>query len=176
MAESKRRAISKKTRFEVFKRDNFTNLNLLDFNELKPIDWLNYIAINRHKIDEKKYVKLLNHYHKMIKNKDLIKGKIADSFSYEVLELLYIDRLDIDQAEYSTRIMALGNQLCLKNDAFAKSLVPDDVIEYDETLSQYFLHYSDIIQEKQNKNVELIIQKAPNPKRLFSVYLKGKYE
>ena len=159
-----------------FKRDKFKELSILDFNTLKPIDWLNYVAINRHKIDEQKYIKLIREYQKLCKKKDIIKGKIADSFSYEILELLYIDKLDIDQAEYSTRIMALGNQLCLKNDDFAKALMPDDVIEYDSVLSQYFLHYSDIIQEKQNKNVDLIIKKIPNPKRLFSVYLKEKYE
>ena len=159
-----------------FKKDKFKDLNILDFNSLKPIDWLNYVAINRQKIEPIKFIQLIKKYNKLTNDIDLIKGKIADSFSYEVLELLYIDKLDIDQAEYATTIMALGNQFCLKNQEFANNLEPDEIIKYDSTLSEYFLHFTDKIQEKQNNNVSLIIKKPPNPNRLFSVYLKEKYE
>ena len=33
-----------------FKRDKFKDLSVLDFNSLKPVDWLNYVAINRKKV------------------------------------------------------------------------------------------------------------------------------
>ena len=154
-----------------FKRSKFSGLSMLDFNNLKPIDWLNYVAINRKKIPFSKYPKLFEKYSKLEKGQSVVKGKIADSFSYEVLESLYMDKLDIDQAEYATKIMALGNQLCLKDEAFAKTLEADEMIRYDKTLSEYFLHYSDIIQQKQNKNIELIIKNPPNKDRLFSVYI-----
>lgn len=155
-----------------FKRDKFKKLSILDFNSMKPIDWLNYVAINRKKIVYEKYPKLFEKYAKLEKSNDLIVGKIADSFSYEVLELLYVDKLDIDQAEYATKIMALGNQMCLKNEAFAKALEPDEIIRYDKSLSEYFLHYSDLIQKKQNQNIERIINNPPQKERLFSNYLK----
>lgn len=156
-----------------FKRDKFKELSILDFNKMKSIDWLNYVAINRKKIEYQNYPKLFEKYFKLERNKDLIIGKIADSFSYEVLELLYKDKIDIDQAEYATKIMALGNQLCLKNELFGASLIPDEVIRYDNTLSEYFLHYSDLIQERENNNIELIINRTPNKERLFSNYIKG---
>ena len=155
-----------------FKREKFSKLKVLDFNKLKPIDWLNYVAINRKKITYEKYPKLIEKYKKIEKGIDLVIGKIADSFSYEVLELLYVDKLDIDQAEYATKIMALGNQLCLKNDEFGKKLEPDEIIRYDKTLSNYFLHYAEIIEKKQNNNIELIINKPPKKERLFSEHLK----
>ena len=156
-----------------FKRDKFKELSILDFNKMKSIDWLNYVAINRKKIEYQNYPKLFEKYFKLERNTDLIVGKIADSFSYEVLELLYKDKIDIDQAEYATKIMALGNQLCLKNELFGVSLIPDEVIRYDNTLSEYFLHYSDLIQERENNNIELIINRTPNKERLFSNYIKG---
>lgn len=156
-----------------FKRDKFKELSILDFNKMKSIDWLNYVAINRKKIDYQNYPKLFEKYFKLERNTDLIVGKIADSFSYEVLELLYKDKIDIDQAEYATKIMALGNQLCLKNELFGVSLIPDEVIRYDNTLSEYFLHYSDLIQERENNNIELIINRTPNKERLFSNYIKA---
>lgn len=156
-----------------FKRDKFKELSILDFNKMKSIDWLNYVAINRKKIEYQNYPKLFEKYFKLERNTDLIVGKIADSFSYEVLELLYKDKIDIDQAEYATKIMALGNQLCLKNELFGASLIPDEVIRYDNTLSEYFLHYSDLIQERENNNIELIINRTPNKERLFSNYIKG---
>lgn len=159
-----------------FKREKFKNLTILDFDNYKRIDWLNYIAINRHKIAFIDYPALFKKYKKLELNKDLIKGKIADSFSYEILELLYKDRIDIDQAEYSTCIMGLGNQYCLKNEEFARNLIPDEIIKYDEIISAYFLHYFEMIQDRQNKNVELIIKKPANPDRVFSTYLKKKYE
>ena len=155
-----------------FKKEKFQNLTLLDFNELKPIDWLNYVAIHRKKITYDQYPKLFEKYYKIERNKDLIKGKIADSFSYEVLELLYKNKLDIDQAEFATKIMALGNQYCLKNDDFAKSLEADEVIRYDKVLSEYFLHYAESVQEKQNKHIELIINNPPKKERLFKAHLK----
>ena len=156
-----------------FKRDKFKELSILDFNKMKSIDWLNYVAINRKKIEYQNYPKLFEKYFKLERNTDLIVGKIADSFSYEVLELLYKDKIDIDQAEYATKIMALGNQLCLKNELFGVNLIPDEVIRYDNTLSEYFLHYSDLIQERENNNIELIINTTPNKERLFSNYIKG---
>ena len=156
-----------------FKRDKFKELSILDFNKMKSIDWLNYVAINRKKIEYQNYPKLFEKYFKLERNTDLIVGKIADSFSYEVLELLYKDKIDIDQAEYATKIMALGNQLCLKNELFGVNLIPDEVIRYDNTLSEYFLHYSDLIQERENNNIELIINRTPNKERLFSNYIKG---
>lgn len=156
-----------------FKRDKFKELSILDFNKMKSIDWLNYVAINRKKIEYQYYPKLFEKFFKLERNTDLIVGKIADSFSYEVLELLYKDKNDIDQAEYATKIMALGNQLCLKNELFGISLIPDEVIRYDNTLSEYFLHYSDLIQERENNNIELIINRTPNKERLFSNYIKG---
>lgn len=156
-----------------FKRDKFKELSILDFNKMKSIDWLNYVAINRKKIEYQYYPKLFEKFFKLERNTDLIVGKIADSFSYEVLELLYKDKIDIDQAEYATKIMALGNQLCLKNELFGISLIPDEVIRYDNTLSEYFLHYSDLIQERENNNIELIINRTPNKERLFSNYIKG---
>lgn len=156
-----------------FKRDKFKELSILDFNKMKSIDWLNYVAINRKKIEYQYYPKLFEKYFKLERNIDLIIGKIADSFSYEVLELLYKDKIDIDQAEYATKIMALGNQLCLKNELFGVNLIPDEVIRYDNTLSEYFLHYSDLIQERENNNIELIINRTPNKERLFSNYIKG---
>lgn len=156
-----------------FKRDKFKELSILDFNKMKSIDWLNYVAINRKKIEYQNYPKLFEKFFKLERNTDLIVGKIADSFSYEVLELLYKDKIDIDQAEYATKIMALGNQLCLKNELFGVSLIPDEIIRYDNTLSEYFLHYSDLIQERENNNIELIINRTPNKERLFSNYIKG---
>ena len=159
-----------------FKKDKFKELKILDFNSLKVIDWLNYIAVNREKISFKEYPNIYRKYKKLESNYDMIKGKIGDSYSFEVLEMLYHDRIDIDQAEYSTCMMALGNQYCLKNDSFAKSLEADEVIIYDDILTKYFSHYSKVLQEKQNKNVELIINKVPNRHRVFSEYLKGKYE
>lgn len=156
-----------------FKRDKFKELSRLDFNKMKSIDWLNYVAINRKKIEYQNYPKLFEKYYKLERKIDLIVGKIADSFSYEVLELLYKDKIDIDQAEYATKIMALGNQLCLKNELFGANLIPDEVIRYDDTLSEYFLHYSDLIQERENNNIELIINRTPNKERLFSNYIKG---
>ncbi len=156
-----------------FKRDKFKELSILDFNKMKSIDWLNYVAINRKKIEYQYFPKLFEKYFKLERNIDLIIGKIADSFSYEVLELLYKNKIDIDQAEYATKIMALGNQLCLKNELFGVSLIPDEVIRYDNILSEYFLHYSELIQERENNNIELIINRTPNKKRLFSNYIKG---
>ena len=158
-----------------FKKDKFAHLNFLDFNEMKPIDWLNFVAINRKKVSYGQYPKLFEKYAKVSNGKDVIKGKIADSFSYEVLELLYKDKLDIDQAKYATTIMALGNQYCLKNDAFGKALEPDELIRYDQTLSEYFLHYSGVIQQSQDKIIEKIIRNPPKKERLFSEYMK-KYE
>ena len=155
-----------------FKRDKFVGLPILDFNALKAIDWLNYVAINRQKIKYQQYPSLFEKYRKMEKGKALIKGKIADSFSYEVLELLYRDKLDVDQAEFSTKLMALGNQFCLKDDAFAKNLEADEVIRYDTTLSRYFLHYAEEVQQKQNKHIETLIKNPPKKDRLFSEYLK----
>ena len=159
-----------------FHKSKFESLSILDFNQMKPIDWLNFVAINRHKIESSQYPLLFKKYAKLQKGMDMIKGKIADSFSYEVLELLYLDRVDINQTEYSTNIMALGNQYCLKNAEFAKNLEADEVIRYDKTLSDYFHHYAEIIQLKQDKKIELILKRPPNPKYLFSRYLKDKYE
>ena len=159
-----------------FKREKFKDLKVLDFNNLKPIDWLNYVAINRHKIEPEQFPSLFKKYMKLEKGYDLIKGKIADSFSYEVLELLYMDRVDINQAEYSTNIMALGNQYCLKNPVFAVNLEADELFRYDKTLSDYFHHYAEIIQQKQDKKIELILKRPPNPNFIFSKYLKDKYE
>ena len=156
-----------------FKREKFKELTVLDFNDMKPIDWLNYVAINRKKISYNNYQKLFEKYIKLENKKDIIKGKIADSFSYEVLELLYKNKIDIDQAEYATKIMALGNQFCLKNDEFGKNLLPDEIIRYDKTLSNYFLHYSKTIQDKQDKNIERIINAIPKEERLFNNYLKN---
>lgn len=156
-----------------FKRDKFKELSILDFNKMKSIDWLNYVAINRKKIEYQNYPKLFEKYFKLERNTDLIVGKIADSFSYEVLELLYKDKIDIDQAEYATKIMALGNQICLKNEIFGINLVPDEVIKYDDTLSEYFLHYADLIQQRENNNIEMIINRPPNKERLFSKYIKS---
>ena len=156
----------------MFKKEKFKELNILDLGQLKPIDWLNYVAINRKKISHEKYPKVIEKYAKMIKGKDIVKGKIADSFSYEVLELLYANKIDIDQAEYATVIMALGNQLCLKNDEFGKKLEPDEMIVYDKTLSEYFLHFANEIQEKQDKNIERIMNNPPRKERLFGEYLK----
>lgn len=155
-----------------FKREKFKKLIKLDFNHLKPIDWLNYVAINRKKISISEYPKLFFKYSNIEKNKDIVIGKIADSFSYEVLELLYKNKLDIDQAEYATKIMALGNQICLKNDEFGHSLEPDEMIVYDKVVSEYFLHYSNIIQERQDKNIQIILKNPPKKERLFSNYLK----
>ena len=155
-----------------FKRSKFNNLKVLDFNDKKPIDWLNYIAINRKKVSYNQYPRLVEKYLKLESKYDIIKGKIADSFSYEVLESLYNDKLDIDQAEYATVIMALGNQFCIKNDDFGKALEPDEIIKYDQTLSNYFLHYSEVIQGIQDKNIERIIHHPPKKERLFSEYLK----
>ena len=159
-----------------FKREKFKDLQVLDFNSLKTIDWLNYIAINRRKIAFQDYPSLFIKYQKLTKDKDIIKGKIADSFSYEILESLYENKLDIDQAEYCSKIMALGNQYCLKNEEFASILEADEMIRYDKTLSAYFRHLAVIISQKQNKNVETILKRVPNPDRVFSKYLGDKYE
>ena len=71
----------------------------------------------------------------------------------------------------------LDNEIkcCLKDDAFAKNLEADEVIRYDTTLSRYFLHYAEEVQQKQNKHIETLIKNPPKKDRLFSEYLK-RYE
>ena len=161
-----------KTLIYRFTRKQFETLPVLDFTSLKPVDWLNYIAMNRGKIDFNRYPSLITKYKKLEKGKGLIKGKIADSFSYEVLELFYRDKLDRDQAEYATQIMALGNQYCLKDQEFASHLVPNELIRFDEALSECFLRFAEKTQQRQNQNVEVILRKPLKRERLFSEFLK----
>ena len=164
------------TRIYRFAKSRFAGLSFFDFNDGKTLDWLNYIAINRKKINPSEYPPLIEKHMKKVEGFDVIRGKIADSFSFHILEKLFVDLLDVDQAEYCTVIMALGNQLCLKNQEFASKLEADELIIYDSSLSDYFLNHSKKIQEKQDANVDKILSDIPDKSRLWSRLLKEKYD
>ena len=89
--------------------------------------------------------------------------------------MLFANKLDVDQAEACTTIMTLGNQFCLKNDSFARSMNPDRLITLDKILSRYFVYYGERAQKSFDELLQKTVNTPPNPQRLFSEVMKAKY-
>lgn len=121
-----------------FKKDRFTNLNFFDFDQRPSLEWFLFIAINRGKIGKDKYARIIVDLRNKLSSYDALRGKIADSFTFQIIEGLFADTYDLDQAEAYFVILALGDQLCIKNNSFAEKLEPDELYILSPGVKKYF--------------------------------------
>lgn len=159
--------IKDKTYVYLFKKDKFKDLSEYNFDNKNILSWLLFIAYNRGKINPIEYPVLTKSQASVGKNIDIIKGKIADNFTYGVLQKFFANEIDIKQAEACTVMMGLGNQICLKNDEFAASLTPDCIFEYDKTLTNYF---SFMVNQKRNEMDRLTENVLSMPKDINKTF------
>jgi hypothetical protein len=158
-----------------FARAKFKKLKVFDFDERPILDWFIYIAINRQKIDEKKYGELLADFRQKIAGYDLVRGKIADSFTFQIIEGLFNGVYDIDQAEVCSVILALGDQLCLKNSSFGKTLEADELYTFEPTVALYFSSYGEERRESHDESTKEILNQPYDPNKLFAKILEKRY-
>jgi hypothetical protein len=158
-----------------FKRSKFTALNRFDFDQRPILDWFLYIAINRKKIDEKVYGELIANFTQELASYDLLKGKIADSFTFQIIEGLFNDVYDFDQAEACSVILALGDQLCLKNADFGKTLSADELYTLDPKVAQFFAAYGEEKRQSHEQSTREVLKRPYDPSKLFSRILKKRY-
>ena len=176
LGESFRQALTwgkekKPTLVYCFRKNKFRKLNMIDL--ANTLEWLFYVGLNRGKIPSLRYPELQARLKSKIASADIVKGKIADSFSFNVIELLFAGKLDVDQAEACTVLMALGDQYVVKSEAFAASLQPDRIIKLDLTLSNYFLYYGQKAQHGFDELIAKLMDSPANPNRKIDV-LMGK--
>ncbi len=177
LGESFRQAItwgkeSSPTSIYCFHKSKFRKAKEYVFSN--ALDWLFYVGLNRGKVLSMAYPEYETSLKKAIARYDVIRGSIADSFSFNVIELLFAGRFDVDQAEAATVIMALGNQRVIKSQEFASSLLPDRLIKLDKTLSRYFLYYGQKAQHGFDALISGLLEKSPNEERKFA-RLAGKW-
>lgn len=159
--------IKNKTFVYLFKKNKFKNLKEFDFNETNVLNWLFFVAYNRGKINPVEYPILSKKQENIAKGVDIIKGKIADNFTYGILQKFFANEIDIKQVEACTVMMGLGNQICLKNEEFAASLTPDCIFEYDKTLTNYF---SFMVNQKRNEMDRLTENVLSMPKDINKTF------
>jgi hypothetical protein len=157
-----------------FRREKFANLTHYSFGPNSVFDWLCFIALNRNKIPEEYRAKIA-YVFKDIETYDLVEGKIADSFSFQVIEGFFQGIYDLNQAELCSTILALGEQICLKNQDFASHLEADELYVFDLTISRYFKGLGKQRQSQQDKDAERALKVAADPKKTFAYLLKKNY-
>ena len=158
----------------LFKKDKFCNLKEFDFNETNVLNWLFFIAYNRGKINPVEYPILSKKQENIVKGIDIIKGKIADNFTYGVLQKFFANEIDIKQAEACTVMMGLGDQICLKNEEFAANLIPDCIFEYDKTLTNYFSFMANQKRNEMDQLTENVLAMSKDINKTFSQILTRK--
>jgi hypothetical protein len=158
-----------------YRKRDFSSLRILDFQSKSTLDWFIFIGLNREKIERSKYADLLVRIQSEAAVYDAVKGKIADSFTYQIIEGLFNDVYDVDQAEACSVVLALGDQLCLKNSVFAASLQPEDLFVFDPSVTRYFFTYGNEKRQRQNKATEALLKRPPEKERLFSYILEKRY-
>src|SRR5574344_889512 len=157
-----------------FKREKFSKLVPYRFDQDHVFDWLCFIALNRHKIPDQYAPRIAYAFAKM-EDYDFIEGKITDSFSFQIIEGFFQGIYDLDQAVLCTKILALGDQLCLKKKEFASALQPDELYILDSTISRYFASLGKEKQSQQDQDSQRILQRTPNPEKVFANLLKKNY-
>jgi hypothetical protein len=158
-----------------FKKSRFKALRIYDFDDVPVLDWFLYIAINRGKIDARRYGELIARFQAALAPFDALRGKIADSFTYQIIEGLFADIYDLDQAEACSVILALGDQLCLKNAAFAQSLEPDELWILEANVAAYFAAYGSERRARHDEATTAVLAHPYDPQRLFSKVLEQRY-
>ena len=168
LGESFRQALTwgkekKPTIVYCFRKSRFKKAKEVQLSD--TLDWLFYVGLNRGKIRPMAYPEYEAQLRKSLSACDVVRGKIADSFSFNVIESLFAGKLDIDQAEACTVLMALGDQRVIKNQDFASSLTPDRIIKLDSILSDYFLYYGQKAQHGFDSLISETLKTPPKKER-----------
>ena len=127
------------------------NRYLFEDNLQGHINWVLFIGLSRKKIDQPADKNFLTEYfNELFKNKDLLIGKIADSFNFDVMDEFFNQTYDVSQVSTALRMVDIGNQYVLKNEEHANRLNYVDDFTLDKKLKDY-IHEWHI---KQNTNIK----------------------
>lgn len=161
-----------KTYIYVYPASLLSDAKVLDLSKAPSWRWLSYIGFNRNKFSPSDFPRLSRALSHLSDGYDVVKGKIADSFNFSILELMFLDQIDVDQAEMASVIIALGDQLCVKSPTLAQKLVPTEVFCFDETVCNYFRCYRQQGERKLHELTKEILSRSPCPERTFSALLE----
>ena len=133
------------------------NRYLFEDNLEGCINWVLFIGLSRKKIvnlTDKNF--LTEYFNELFKNKDLLIGKIADSFNFDVMDEFFNQTYDVSQVSTALRMVDIGNQYVLKNEEHENRLNYVDDFTLDKKLKDY-IHEWHIKQntdiKKSNKNM-----------------------
>ena len=126
-----------------FKKEDVYKGNIYDFSKEKngEIDWIIYIGLNRDKIsndDNKMFFK--KHYDKKFAKYDLLKGEIADSYNFDVLNDFFNNIRDLEETRQALLLANIGPQFVMKNEKYANELMWVDVYKIEKNLKDYLLN------------------------------------
>lgn len=123
-----------------FKKSDVLKGPIYNFSE--SIDdiknWVLFIGFNRGKIlDEKTSALFSSNFNKYFKGYSVLIGKIADSFNFDVLEAFFDYEYDIFQVEKALKQVDIGNQVVVKDEKLANSIIDYDEIFLHKDLKQF---------------------------------------
>ena len=165
----------KQTLIYCFPSSALDGCNIYSFSSRPAWYWLTFIGYNRQKFSPSDYPRLSSNLARLSNDYDVVCGKIADSFNYAIIENMFAGRIDVDQAEMASVIIALGNQYCVKSREAASKLVPEEILEFDETLSEYFLRYRSKRESELESITKNILSRPGTPERMFKAILEKRH-
>ena len=119
-----------------FKKEDIVKQNIKKFkfgtDDIGNRDWVLFIGLCRKKIADPNDQTILNeHFDKLLKDKQLLIGKIADSFNFDVMDAFFINQYDIKQVGTALSMVNIGNQYVIKDEEIANELkyIDDFVLE-----------------------------------------------
>lgn len=133
------------------------NRYLFEDNLEGRINWVLFIGLSRKKIVDLADKNFLTEYfNELFENKDLLIGKIADSFNFDVMDDFFDQTYDINQVSNALRMVDIGNQYVLKNEEHANKLKYVDDFTLDSKLKDYIHDWhikQNVSIKKSNKNL-----------------------
>ncbi len=125
--------------YRFFKKDIVKGKKFIFGNTLKDsINWVLFIGLSRGKMRNISDISFLNEYFlSLFGTSDLIIGKIADSFNFDVMDDFLKGDHDLIQVDKALKLVDIGNQYVLKNEEIANKLSYIDDFVLDKHLKDY---------------------------------------
>ncbi|MBE6141491.1 MAG: DUF3990 domain-containing protein [Erysipelotrichaceae bacterium] len=103
-------------------------------------DWVLFIGYNRYKIkEERDRVFIREYFDKKFAQYDVLKGEIADSYNFDIMDAFFDEVSDINEVKKALKFANIGPQYVLKNETVAKSLKWVDEYHIETRLKNYLI-------------------------------------
>lgn len=166
-----------------FNKNDVVTDNIFSFyddRKNRDEDWVIYIGLNRGHIKEERDYQFFNEYYsKAFKKYDLLKGEIADSYNFDVIDYFFDNQIDINIVKTALAFANIGPQYVLKNESIANRLKWVEEYHIDPMLRNYLISLLRKKKDSLRRNVYNITPKLMNNFESFDVIKnkkKAQYE